>query len=735
MRILHDAIRERQTRARVPTNEGGQHAQTATTTRSKSGDKRGLWPLFSDALCSALSCCSQWLQSYTTLKLGWTLRWSDSGCPLCLDLLSGSELFWSRVMAPALQDPDRAGEWKYEMESYSLNISEPILSKIRQFAALSVFKKKYSRLENGTVDLKDALKLQYAHLISSRVQGGSENLKSPKYNPNASSVPPPDFGLLLGYSTEVPDQEYALIVATLPRNEQAATRRAPGDYTLPLSQNPSSLPGKGSDPSSGRFKKRGKKNPRQDAMGQKTVMDALPRVNKDSWIQLDVFEPIRKLEAEAAAATAAAAAAVAAAAAPAADTAMSSTESAASASAAASAAAPAASPRAGIVVPPNYPLRLSCLVPFPSLTFTIHREPVLVSGNYLKFYRFLSQSVWKLGDKKMLGVGAAAGAAAAATAAAAASSSSAAGASSMAVAVPASSSSASALAEDAPGDDDDDPDADDAADDEDGDDDGDDDDGMRRMTDSSVEEEIVRCILSHFAAKEYKFHSSGREDMDVRMLGNGRQFFLEFIEARRVPRGAAFYAELQSAINASSQYIEVNHLHLSSKAEFAAMKKDVSTKRKKYRCVVWVEDKLSGPDDERLKRLDAIHDLSVAQRTPLRVLHRRSLLTRPKCIYSARTHFVNAHFFYLDVVTSSGTYVKEFVHGDRGRTLPNVGAIVGCRAEILQLDVIGVSAQAHSKRQRRPQHGDGLCAGGAHANRCSVRCFGVQFDSGAAEKA
>ena len=52
------------------------------------------------------------------------------------------------------------------------------------------------------------------------------------------------------------------------------------------------------------------------------------------------------------------------------------------------------------------------------------------------------------------------------------------------------------------------------------------------------------------------------------------------------------------------------------------MKKDVSVKRKKYRCVVWVEQALSGPEDPRLKKLDEIRDLTVQQRTPIRVLHR-----------------------------------------------------------------------------------------------------------------
>ena len=39
------------------------------------------------------------------------------------------------------------------------------------------------------------------------------------------------------------------------------------------------------------------------------------------------------------------------------------------------------------------------------------------------------------------------------------------------------------------------------------------------------------------------------------------------------------------------------------------------------------------------------------------------------------------------LVTSAGTYVKEFVHGDRGRTQPSVKGMLGCRADIMQLDV------------------------------------------------
>jgi tRNA pseudouridine synthase 10 len=90
----------------------------------------------------------------------------------------------------------------------------------------------------------------------------------------------------------------------------------------------------------------------------------------------------------------------------------------------------------------------------------------------------------------------------------------------------------------------------------------------------------------------------------------------------RVIRAIDFCERMQTLINANSDYVEVLHLHMSNKTEFNEMKKTVSTKRKTYRCVVWVDAKLTGPHDERLKRLDDLKDLVVQQRTPIRVLHR-----------------------------------------------------------------------------------------------------------------
>ncbi|RHY19266.1 hypothetical protein DYB32_010256, partial [Aphanomyces invadans] len=190
---------------------------------------------------------------------------------------------------------------------------------------------------------------------------------------------------------------------------------------------------------------------------------------------------------------------------------------------------------------------------------------------------------------------------------------------------------------------------------------------------------IGDIVLPHFHAKSYKFHTAGREDVDVRMLGNGRPFILELIGGR-----APVARALRKVNETNADRVEIRGFQLTDKKRFSVLQAGADSKRKTYCCVVWVAEKLT-PD--RVATLNSISDLAVAQKTPVRVLHRRTLLTRPKVIHSANVTVLNDHYMLLRLTTSAGTYVKEFVHGDLGRTLPNVSTLLGCDADILQLDV------------------------------------------------
>lgn len=62
-------------------------------------------------------------------------------------------------------------------------------------------------------------------------------------------------------------------------------------------------------------------------------------------------------------------------------------------------------------------------------------------------------------------------------------------------------------------------------------------------------------------------------------------------------------------------------------------------------------------------------------------------MIREKLIHCLKMHLVSRHSAILEVWASAGTYIKEFVHGDLGRTTPNVGGLLDKEVDILQLDV------------------------------------------------
>ena len=56
------------------------------------------------------------------------------------------------------------------------------------------------------------------------------------------------------------------------------------------------------------------------------------------------------------------------------------------------------------------------------------------------------------------------------------------------------------------------------------------------------------------------------------------------------------------------------------------------------------------------------------------------------------------NMFKLKLVTSAGTYVKEFVHGDFNRTKPNLCTLLNCDTDILALDVEEVELEWPPKK-------------------------------------
>lgn len=211
-------------------------------------------------------------------------------------------------------------------------------------------------------------------------------------------------------------------------------------------------------------------------------------------------------------------------------------------------------------------------------------------------------------------------------------------------------------------------------------------DGVKRF-ETSVEELICKPILDLFKASEYKFSASGREDVDVRMLGNGRPFVIELINPRRVIFTPEQLLALQLDVNSSTTAVKVHDVQIVAKEETSILKEGEEEKIKRYRALCWIKDMLS---DEHLNKVSNLGNIVVHQKTPIRVLHRRTLAVRDRAVHSMSASKVDDHHFHLYLSTQAGTYIKEFVHGDFGRTVPNLAIILGTECDIVELDVEAV---------------------------------------------
>lgn len=214
-------------------------------------------------------------------------------------------------------------------------------------------------------------------------------------------------------------------------------------------------------------------------------------------------------------------------------------------------------------------------------------------------------------------------------------------------------------------------------------------DGVKKA-ETSVQELICPKIVHAFQASDVKFSSSGREDVDVLMLGQGRPFLLELINPLNVSINQQEMEELEKEINVGTEWVAVNKMKRVSNGSSALLKQGEEEKRKIYVALVWTEGEVSR---DQLRLLDETKDVVLQQRTPVRVLHRRTLAVRKKIIGFMETEQIDGHHFSLRLGTQAGTYIKEFVHGDFGRTQPNVGTLLGCYADIVSLDVLEVELQ------------------------------------------
>ena len=184
-------------------------------------------------------------------------------------------------------------------------------------------------------------------------------------------------------------------------------------------------------------------------------------------------------------------------------------------------------------------------------------------------------------------------------------------------------------------------------------------DGIKKA-DSSVQEFICGELCQLTGCSDHTFLASGREDVDVRIWETVCSGAMQPKGCQLVTRGHA-----QELINRSTDLIAVQLLTEVSKEETALLKEGEAEKKKQYCALVWSERDIKAGE---LECLEGIKDLVISQRSPIRVLHRRSLATRERRVHSMHCEVVDSHRFKLYLCSQAGTYIKEFVLSDFGRT-------------------------------------------------------------------
>jgi len=202
---------------------------------------------------------------------------------------------------------------------------------------------------------------------------------------------------------------------------------------------------------------------------------------------------------------------------------------------------------------------------------------------------------------------------------------------------------------------------------------------------NSVEMLIGQEVLDLTQGKRTKFHGAGREDIDALMLGTGRPFVLEITNP--VIRTLNL-KEIEIEINKQKE-VQVLNLEFTTKSKVRYLKENASERRKIYRALIKVDQIVNQKDIDIIIKFAKTSQV-LKQRTPHRVAHRRADKIREKTVYEIEILSFNTNIIELKITAGGGTYIKEFISGDEGRTNPSLTSLLGKDLMCIELDVVNV---------------------------------------------
>ena len=212
-------------------------------------------------------------------------------------------------------------------------------------------------------------------------------------------------------------------------------------------------------------------------------------------------------------------------------------------------------------------------------------------------------------------------------------------------------------------------------------------DGSGYRYEESVEQLTAPVVREAMDGSAATFHGAGREDVDARMLGEGRPFVIEVDEPRT---GHVDTDELEARMNEFADgAVEVRDLHLVTYETVERVKELAASKT--YRMAVAFDESVDGAAFR--DALDELRGGTVEQRTPTRVDHRRADRVRTRDVYDLEGELDDDRRATVELHGEGGLYVKELVSGDQGRTEPSLAGLLGVDADVTALDVVAVEGE------------------------------------------
>ncbi|MBD3397956.1 tRNA pseudouridine(54/55) synthase Pus10 [Candidatus Micrarchaeota archaeon] len=201
--------------------------------------------------------------------------------------------------------------------------------------------------------------------------------------------------------------------------------------------------------------------------------------------------------------------------------------------------------------------------------------------------------------------------------------------------------------------------------------------GKGKMYDESVEELIGDAALTQTRGK-YELHASGREDIDVLNFA-GRPFILQIKNPTTI---SINLGKLTEEIN-SQKKLELTDLKLVPPGSVSLVAD--SHFPKTYRAWIASDQPLLEEDSQKLNEFS----FTLNQRTPERVAHRRADKIRHRHAQVLKAKLENSQIV-ADIKADPGTYIKELIHGDKGRTDPSISSFLNKPCTCARLDVIEI---------------------------------------------